>query len=138
VAGGTGGGPASGGVIRIRGAVEVGGVAGVARSGCSGKDIIDVAFNTIDRCVRAGEREGRVVVVKGGASPRGSSVAGIAGCREARGRVIWIGRAVPVGLMASIARGRQCCVVVAGVALRTCQGGMCASKRKCGVVVIER
>ena len=103
VAGGAGGGPARCRVIGIRGPGEVRLVAGVAIGRRSREDVIDVAKIAGHRGVRAGQRERRVVVIEGCARPVRGGVAGVAGGGEARRRVIGIGGAVPIRLVASVA-----------------------------------
>lgn len=138
VAGCARGWPACRYVIGIGGACKVRLVAGVAIRWRPCEDIVDVALIASHVNMRSGKRERCVVVVEGSACPRGCGVAGLAGRRESCGSVRRILSPIPVGLMASVAVSRQCCVVVVGVAGGACNRGMRAGKRERSVVVIER
>ena len=138
VAGRAGCGPGGSYVIGIRGAGEISLVAGVAVRGRASEDIVDVALIAGDRNMRASEREGRVVVIEGSASPGSGGMAGIAGGGESCSSVIWIGCSVPICLVAAVTGGRQCCVVVVCVACGAGNRGVEAGERKRRVVVIER
>ena len=131
-------GPARRYVIGIRRSGEVGSVAGVTRRRGPREYVIDMAFHAIHGCVRAGQREGRVVVIECRSGPRTRRVTGVASRRETRRDVIRIGRAIPVGLVAPIACRGQRRVVVVCVALRTGNCGVCAGQRERCVVVIKR
>ncbi len=69
--------------------------------------------------------------------PRGCVVAGRAGRRESRRRVVRIGRACVISLVAGIAVRRQGGVVVVNVATGAGNGYMCSRQREWRVVVIE-
>ena len=90
--------------------------------------------------VRAGQRERRVVVVERGAGPVRGRVARVAGRREARRRVSWVGGPVVVRHVAAGAEsiGRCEVVIVVGVARCARQGGVRAGQREAGRVVVER
>jgi len=77
-------------------------------------------------------------VIEGGRSPVGRGVAQRAVGREATGHVRRVSGAGKVGLVASIAVGRQCQVIVIHVALRARHGDVCAGQRERRGVVIER
>ena len=89
--------------------------------------------------MRARQREGCVVVIECRPGPRCRGVAGIAGGREARRRVIRIGGPVPVCLVAAVARrwAALCSCCWCGTAVQA--SVVCApGERKRRVVVIER
>jgi len=138
VAGGAGGGPARSHVIGIRGAREVRLVAGVTCRRRSREHVIDVAFDAVHVDVCAGQRERRAVVVERCPGPCGCCMACIARSGETGRGMVRIRCSVPIGLVTAIAGGRQGCVVVVGVALRTGHCCMGSRKWKCGVVVIKR
>jgi len=131
-------GPASRHVIGIRCSCKVGGVAGVARRRGSREDVVDVAFDAVNRCVRASKREWRVVVIECRSGPRCRCVTGVACRRKSRRGMIRIRRAIPIGLVAPVARRGQRRVVVICMALCTGQRRVCAGQWKRRVVVIER
>ena len=131
-------GPTSRNVVGIRCPRKVGSVAGVARRRGSREDVIDVAFHAIHRCVRARERERRVVVIECRSGPISRGVAGVACCRKSRRSMIRIRRAIPIGLMASVARRGQRRVIVVCVALRAGKCGVSAGQRERRVVVVKR
>lgn len=88
-------------------------------------------------------REPRVLaVIKRRPRPGGRSMAALARSREERllRRVARVGRILIIGLVATIASGRQRGVVAVNVAFRALPGrySVRAGQRKCGVVVIER
>ena len=121
-------------VIRIRGAVEVGLVAADA-SRIRGREVvvvIDVALRTLQRRVRAGERESRRRVIEGRSRPRRRVMALLTGLREARRHVVGIRRAVEIFQVAADA-GRVRCgqvVIVVDVALRALHGRVEAGQRE--------
>ena len=125
-------GPACRCVVGVRGPRVVLGVARVAISRRTDKYVVDVAQGAGNRGVRARQRERRVVVVEHGACPVRHRVARVAGGREARRGVSWVGGSVVIRLVASDARGRQRPVVCtgAGVATHACHGGVEASQRE--------
>jgi len=124
MAGSAGGRPSRRHMVRIRGPGEIRLMAGVTSRRRAGKNIVDVALDAINRGVRAGQREGRAVVIERGPGPCSGRMAGIARGGKPRRGVSRIGGAVPIGLMAAIAGGGQGCVVVIGVALCAGQGRM--------------
>ena len=69
-------------VIRIRCALEIFQMAAHAGCRCQVVVIVDVALGTLQSRVRTGEREPRVVVIKGGLCPRRRVVALLTGLRE--------------------------------------------------------
>lgn len=77
-------------------------------------------------------------VIEGRSLPGSGGVTGLAGSREVRRRVIWIGRGLIVGLVTGIAIRRNRGVVVVHVTTGTGYARVSASKGECGVVVIER
>jgi len=100
--------------------------------------IVGVASCAGDSCMRAGERERSGVVIEGRTTPVRCGVARGAGGGEASCGVWWrIGPGV-IGLVARIAVGRDCCVVVVCVALCARQRGMCAGEREDGGVIEGR
>lgn len=125
-------------VIGIRCSGKVGGVAGVARRRGSRENVIDVTLDAIHRCVRASKREGSVVVIECRSGPVCRGVAGIAGGRKSCRGMIRIRRAIPIGLVASVARRGERRVVVVCMALRTGQSRVSSGQWKRRVVVIER
>ena len=97
--------PSCGDVIGIRGSSEVLCVAGVAIRGRPDKDVVNVAKGASDGCVRAGQRERRVVVIEGCPCPIGGAMACVAGCGEACSRVCWIRSSVVIRHVATGAKG---------------------------------
>lgn len=89
--------------------------------------------------MRAGQREGRAVVVKRCACPRGRGVARVAGGRESRRGVSRIGGPVPIRQVATVAGGGQRAVISAGagVALNALHCGVEARQRERRRGVIE-
>jgi len=89
-----------------------------------------VALGAGNRGVSARERERRGVVIEARAGPIGCGMAGSAGCRESDGGV---GRGVGpvvIRLVATVAGGRQSCVVVIGVALCALQCSVRSGQRE--------
>ncbi len=76
-------------------------------------------------------------VVKRSAGPSRCSVASLATSGEPCGRVVWIARAVIVGLVARIAVGRHRGVVTVYMTAGAGNGGMRPGQGKRCVVVIE-
>ncbi len=137
VAGGAAGREASRLVIRIGGAVVVLGMAGVAVGRGPSEDVIDVAARAGHGGVRAGQREGRVVVVEDRAGPACGGMAGCARRREASGLVIRIGRAGEVLGVARVAIRRSSSKHVIDVAAGAGDRRVRAGQRERRLVVIE-
>lgn len=78
-----------------------------------------------------------ICVVERRPRPRRRRVAGGAGVRETGRRVVRIGRAVVVALVATHARGRQRRVIVVHVAIGAGHGGVRSGQRESRGVVIE-
>ncbi len=117
-------------VIRICGALEVLQVATHASRVRAGQIVIAVyvTLRTLQRRMRAGQREAGGRMVKGRARPGGGAVALLAGLREARGNVIRIRRALEILQVAADAgriRTRQV-VVIVDVALYALNARVCA------------
>ena len=80
---------------------------------------IRMALSALHRCMHSGQWILRVRrVIEGDGGPVRCAMAGFAGRGESRRGVIWICRPLPVVLMAPIARGGQCLVIVVRVTLR--------------------
>jgi hypothetical protein len=105
-------GPSRGSVVRIGGSGIVCLMAGITSCGRACKDIVDVAEDAGNSCMRASERERCVVVIERCSRPVSCCVACIASRGKSSGGVIGIGGAVPIGQMASITCCGQCGVVV--------------------------
>lgn len=125
-------------VIGISGAGKVLLMAGVTVRGCTREDVVHVAGGTRNAYMRAGERKWCLIVIELGAVPCGCVVTGGTGRGEVRSNVIRIGRPGEVCLVASVAIGGQRDVVIAGVALRTCDRYVGAGQWKRSLVVIKR
>lgn len=125
-------------VIRICGPSIVCLVARVAGRRRPCIDVIYVTLDAIYRRVRAGKRERSVVVVERRSGPIRRRVACVAGRREPCGGMSRIGCTVPIRLVAAVACGGQCCVVVVHMALSTVEARVRSSERESRVVVIER
>lgn len=69
--------------------------------------------------------------------PRTGGMAGLAGGREVRSRVVRIGRGLVVGLVTGVAIRRNRRVIVVHMAAGTGHGGVLAGKRKRRIAVIE-
>lgn len=109
-----------------------------AVTGCRqrGVVVVGVALRTGDSDVRSCEWERGVVVIEGRARPGGRVVAcGTRGWESGR-RVIGVRGSGIVCLMAGVAVGRYCCVVIVGVALRAGDSYMSAGEWEgaCGVI----
>jgi len=87
------------GIIRI---VEIRLVAPDASGGHRRKVPVHVALRARHRDVRAGQREGRIVVVKRRGQPGCGVVACLAGRRESRGNVVRVGGPGEVLLMTAV------------------------------------
>ena len=131
-------GPSSRYMIGIRCPCKVCCVAGITCRRGSREDVIDVAFHAIHCCVRARQRERRVVVIECRSSPCRRGVASVACRRKSRRGMIRIRRAIPISLVAPVTRRRQRRVVVVCMALRARNRGVSASQWERRVVVIER
>ena len=95
-----------------------------------------VAGNAVEWNMRAGEREGGLVVVKNGRFPRGLAVAlGTVG-GEVIGHVVGVGDCVVVFLVAVDTVGGRIIVTLI-VASNAIQRGMRANQREVGLIVIE-
>jgi hypothetical protein len=77
-------------------------------------------------------------VVESRIQPIGGGVACVASCRESRRRMVRIGRALVVGLVARVASCRHGRIVVVHVAIRAGCSRVRTSQRKRRVVVIKR
>ena len=100
--------------------------------------VIDVALRTSQRRVETGKWIVCISsVIEIDCGPNRGVVAGIAGCRERRGHVIWIRCSCPVRLVTAKAGCGQRCVVVAHVARRTRNGDVRTCERKRRLVVVE-
>jgi hypothetical protein len=118
-------------VIRIRGSSEVRLMTCIAGGWCVCVAVIDVALRTSQCRVETGKWIvciSSVIEIDGG--PSRGVVACIAGCRERRGHVIWIGCSCPVRLVTAKASRGQGCVVVVRVALHARDSGMGTSQRE--------
>jgi len=123
VAGRAGGGETRCDVRRRVGTGVIGLVARVAigRNRCV--IVICVALYARQRGMGAGEREDSCVI-EGRCRPRRRGVAQSAISGKAGSNVLWIVGSSEISLMAAIAGGRQCCVVVIGMALRASNRGV--------------
>ena len=88
--------------------------------------------------MRTGEWECRVAVIEAPAGPIGSAVADGTIGREVGGHVIGVRCAREIGLMATIASGRQRCVVVVDVARGADHRSVGTGERERRGAVIER
>jgi len=140
VARGAGGRPLRRGVVGIGRAGIVGRVARIAIGRRAREDIIDVAQVACDSRVGTRQREWRVGVVECGAGPVRRRMARVASRGESSRGMGRIGRPVPIGLVAAVAKGRQGAVVGgrAGMAQHALHGGVEAGQRERGGRVIER
>jgi hypothetical protein len=120
------------------GSVEILLVASVAACGERRVVVIDMALGARDGNVRAGERERCGAVIEGCAGPICGGMASGACCGETDGGVWWAVGSVVLLLVASVACGRQCLVVVVCVALGARCAGMSAGKRKDGSMIEGR
>ena len=77
-------------------------------------------------------------VVEARSRPRGCGVAGLAGGRETRRRVIRVGGGLVIRLVTGEAVGRNRCVVVVHVTTGAGHSGVLAGQRERGVVMVER
>src|SRR5262252_664097 len=134
-------------VVGIRRAVEIGHVAGRARS-VLGKVIRPtherraVALTALQGDVRAGEGESRGGVIEGSARPIGCAVTGLASSRESSLHVIWIRCAGVVSLVTGQARGGRREVIRAalerrGMALGALQRGVRSVQGKAGTRMVK-
>ena len=128
-----------GNVIRTRRALEILKVAVYA--GCAGQVVIviNVALGALQRSMRTGQRESRIVVIERCLRPRRCVVALLAGLREARTHVVWIRGALEILQMAVDAggvRARQV-VIVVYVTLGALHRGVRAGQREPCRGVIE-
>ena len=123
---------AAGHVIRVRSSVVIGLVAGIAGGGGGCVVVVGMALRAGHRCVGSRQSVIRIYrVIEGGdGGPVGGRVASVAGSREGNRRVIGICSSCEVGLVATVAGGRQSCVVVIGVALGALQRGMRSGQRE--------
>jgi hypothetical protein len=124
-------------VVGIRSPGEVRLVAAIARGGQRCVVVINVTRRTGNGDVRTCERERRFVVVECRRGPGRGVMASLARGWEARGDVIGICGPGEVRLVAAVARGGQCRVVVVRMALRTRNGDVRTRKRKRRFVVVE-
>lgn len=132
-----GGGEGRGHVIGVGGALVILLVAGVAGGGCSGELIVNVAAGAGHGDVRAGQREGRRVVVEAGRSPGRGAVAHLAGLREPRRRVIRVVRILEILQVAGNACRAQIRKLSAHVARLALQCGVRASKGEAAERMVE-
>jgi hypothetical protein len=123
-------------VIGIGGSRKICLVASVAVGRESCVVVVGMALCAQERSVGAGQWEYRRMV-ECGRGPVGGGVAQCAICRESGGNVGGIRRPIEIRLVASVAGGRQCCVVVVDVALCASHGNVCASEWERRGVVIE-
>lgn len=134
----TGGRPSRRYVVWIRRTGKVSLVARIAGGRRPRIDVVHVALDAINAHVRPGQWERRVVVIEGCSGPSRCAVTGIA-CRwESRCRVVRIGRAGPIRLVAAVARCWQRSEVIVRVALGACKCRMRSCQRKYGCMVEGR
>lgn len=100
--------------------------------------VVHMALRALNGSMRAGKREARFVVIEIRQRPRSRVVALRAVSRKPSRRVRRIVRRLVVGLMASVARCRQRCVVVVHVTLGTLHCSVRTGQRECRAAVIER
>ena len=105
-------------MVGIRGAGEIRLMAAVAGRGQRCVVVVGVALRASHRGVGARQREGRGVVIEGGARPIRCGMACGARGGEAHRDVIGVRGPVVIGLVAGITIRRHCCVVV--VRMATC------------------
>jgi len=130
-------GESGGYVIRIRGAVKVRQVAGIAKRAEARILAAGVTVGARRVDVSAGEREQRLRVIEYRTCPSSGRVADGTIGRESRRRVIRVGRLVEVG---GVARGtvfRRACVLTVYVTLRACDVHVSAGQweRRHGAVI---
>ena len=125
-------------MIRIRSPREVLLMAAVAGRGQRCVVVVRVASCARHRGVEPGQREGRGVVIEGGARPIGRGMACGARGGEARRDVTGVIGAVVIGLVAGVAISCQCCVVVVGVASCARDRSVETSQREHGGVIERR
>lgn len=99
--------------------------------------VIGMATRARNSRMCAGQRESRVVMVKGRRRPGRSVMAGRAGCGEADLSVIGICCAVVIRRVAGVAIRRHGCVVIVGMALSAWNSKMSPRQRKGPRRVIE-
>jgi len=127
------------GMIRVVRVVVVGLVTAHAGGVRAGQLVVTVHVTLLasDGQVETRERPTGGRVIKRAATPVRSAVALIAGSRESRLHVVWVGGAVVVGQVARDAGAAGELVIVVHVALRTLHGCVESGQRKAGSRVIE-
>lgn len=129
--------PSCTGVVRVRRAVETGGVAGVAARRRPRKNIVDVTLIATDVDMGACQRKWRAVMVEGRPRPGRRRMARCAGRGEACRGMIGTVRPVVIRLMTADAGCRHARIVALGVTQRALQRGVRACQRERCAVVIE-
>jgi len=124
-------------VIGICGPVVILGVTSIAVGGQSGEVVVHVACGAGHGFVRAGQREGGLVVIEDRARPSGGGMAGLARGGEARLSMVGTGGAVVILGVAGIAVGRNGREVVIHVARSAGHCGVRASQREGSLVVVK-
>lgn len=127
-------------MVRIGGALEILQVTTDATGICAGQVVVPVhmALRALHAGVCSGEREARAAVVKRRIVPGTRVVALLAGRRESRLHVIWIGRAIEILHVARNAVGRGSHKLTVDMALSTGHVHVPTRQRElCERIVIE-